>query len=121
MKLTIGGKQETVKIAELQGKIDTYEQKITELENAKVQAELDAYKVQKITEQVDEKHVDAFMKRVTGKTKEEIDASIKNEIAFVREMGGMNNTPVGRQQNHLGDNDIKDAVFGMFGVKKESK
>lgn len=121
MQLTIGGKQETVKIAELQGKIDAYEQKITELEDAKVQAELDAYKVQKITEQVDEKHVDAFMKRVTGKTKEEIDASIQSEIAFVREMGGMNNAPVGRQHNNLGGDDIKDAVLGMFGVKKESK
>ena len=61
------------------------------------------------------------MKRVTGKTKEEIDASIQSEIAFVREMGGMNNAPVGRQHNNLGGDDIKDAVLGMFGVKKESK
>lgn len=118
MKFTIGGKEESVRVTELQGKFDAYEEKITELENAKVQAELDAYKVQKITEMVDEAHVDAFMKRVSGNTKAEIDASIQSEIDFVREMGGMNNPPIGRNTQKLGD-DMKAAVRGMFGVKED--
>lgn len=120
MQFTIDGKQETVKVTELQGKFDAYEQKITELENAKKTAELDAYKIQKITEMVDEAHVDAFMKRVSGSTKEEIDASIQSEIDFVREMGGMNNPPVGSNRKNLGD-DMHAAVLEMFGVKKEDK
>jgi hypothetical protein len=118
MKFTIGGKEESIKVTELQGKFDAYEDKITELENARVQAELDAYKVQKITEMVDEKHVDTFMKRVSGKTKDEIDASIQSEIDFVREMGGMNNIPVPRKKEAHGD-DMKEAVLEMFGAKKQ--
>ena len=120
MQFTIGGKQETVKVTELQDKFDAYEQKITELENAEKQAKLDAYKTKKVTEMVDEAHVDVFMKRVSGNTEAEIDASIESEIAFVREMGGMNNTPAPRNTHKLGDNNMKSAVRNMFGVK-ESK
>ena len=119
MEITISDKKETVKLEEMQGRFDTYETKIAELENAKVQAELDAYKVQKITEMVDEKHFDAFMKRVSGSTKAEIDASLQSEIDFVREMGGMNNPPVARNIQKLGDEDMKAAVRGMFGVKED--
>lgn len=118
MNFNIGGKEESVKVTELQGRFDAYEEKITELENAKKQAELDAYKVQKITEMVDEAHVDTFMKRVSGNTKAEIDASIQSEIDFVREMGGMNNPPIGRNTQKLGD-DMKTAVREMFGVKED--
>lgn len=120
MKFTIGGKEETVKVSELQGKFDNYESKITELENAKTQAELDAYKDQKIREMVDDAHVATFMKRVSGKTKAEIDASIQGEIDFVREMGGMNNTPVPRNKQKLNDSDMKDAVLNMFGVRRNN-
>lgn len=118
MQFTIGGKQETVKVTELQDKFDSYEQKITELENAKTQAELESYKLQKVTEMVDEAHVETFMKRVSGNTKEEIDKSIEGEIAFVREMGGLDNKPAGRNQQRLGD-DMKSAVRNMFGVKED--
>lgn len=119
MQFTIDGKQETVKVTELQGKFDAYEQKISELQSAKDQAELDSYKLQKITEMVDEKHVETFMKRVSGKTKAEIDASIESEIAFVREMGGMNNMPAPRRQQTGGDDDVKAGVLKMFGVKED--
>lgn len=119
MNLVVDGKEEKVKLTELQGKIDSYEQKITELENAKVQAELESYKLQKVTEMVDEAHVETFMKRVSGDTKEAIDKSIESEIAFVREMGGMDNTPAGSQKRTIGDDNIKDAVANMFGVKKK--
>lgn len=118
MQLTIGGKQETIQVTELQGKFDAYEQRITELENAEKIAKLDAYKLKKVTEMVDEAHTEIFMKRVTGNTEAEIDASIESEIAFVREMGGMNNKPAPR--NVQTDDNMKSAVLSMFGVK-ESK
>lgn len=117
MQFTIGGKAETVKVTELQNRFDAYEQKITELEGAKTKAELDVYKVQKITEMVDEKHVDAFMKRVSGCSKEEIDKSIESEITFVREMGGLNNAPAPRKPT-CGD-DIKTQVASLFGHKEQ--
>lgn len=120
MQFTIGGKQESVKVTEIQGKFDAYEQKITELQNAKDQAELDTYKLQKITEQVDEAHVETFMKRVSGKTKDEIDKSIEAEIAFVREMGGMNNTPAPRSSQQGGQN-MEQAMLDLFGVKSDKK
>ena len=120
MQFTIGGKQESVKVTEIQGKFDAYEQKITELQNAKDQAELDTYKLQKITEQVDEAHVETFMKRVSGKTKDEIDKSIEAEIAFVREMGGMNNIPAPRSRQQGGQN-MEQAMLDLFGVKSDKK
>lgn len=120
MEFTIGGKKENVKVSELQAKFDEYEATITELNSKFQKAELDAYKNQKIAEMVDEDHIEAFKKRVTGNTKAEIDASINSEIEFVREMGGMNNRPAPRKAPG-GDNDIKDAVARMFGVKSENK
>lgn len=120
MQFTIGGKQESVKVTEIQGRFDAYEQKITELQNAKDQAELDTYKLQKITEQVDEAHVETFMKRVSGKTKDDIDKSIEAEIAFVREMGGMNNTPAPRSRQQGGQN-MEQAMLNLFGVKSDKK
>lgn len=120
MEFTIGGKKENVRVSELQAKFDGYEATITELNSKFQKAELDAYKNQKIAEMVDEDHIEAFKKRVTGNTKAEIDASINSEIEFVREMGGMNNRPAPRKAPG-GDNDIKDAVARMFGVKSENK
>lgn len=120
MEFTIGGKKENVKVSELQAKFDGYEATIMELNNKFQKAELDAYKNQKIAEMVDEDHIEAFKKRVTGNTKAEIDASINSEIEFVREMGGMNNRPAPRKAPG-GDSDIKDAVARMFGVKSENK
>lgn len=120
MEFTIGGKKENVKVSELQAKFDGYEATITELNSKFQKAELDAYKNQKIAEMVDEDHIEAFKKRVTGNTKAEIDASINSEIEFIREMGGMNNRPAPRKAPG-GDNDIKDAVARMFGVKSENK
>lgn len=120
MEFTIGGKKENVKVSELQAKFDGYEATITELNSKFQKAELDAYKNQKIAEMVDEDHIEAFKKRVTGNTKAEIDASINSEIEFVREMGGMNNRPAPRKAPGR-DNDIKDAVARMFGVKSENK
>ena len=120
MSLTRDGKEGMVKLSDVQGIVDEYESKITELQNDKNKSELEAYKVQKITEMVDEAHRDAFMKRVAGNSKEEIDASITEQIAFVREMGGQINAPKNSGAgNNIDDGDIKSRVRAMFGVKED--
>ena len=122
MKFSIGGKDEVVKVTDIQGKFDAYESKIAEMQEATAKAEIDAYKAQKIAEMVDEKHREAFMTRVNGSTKEEIDKNLQSEIDFVREMGGMNNSPAPRSTQQLGGDDaIKAQVRAMFGVKSEDK
>lgn len=122
MSLTRDGKEDMVKLADIQGIVSGYEAKITEMQNEKEKAELEAYKTAKITEMVDVDHREAFMKRVAGATKEEIDASITEQIAFVREMGGVINAPknsgVG---NSMDADDIKAQIRGMFGIKEENK
>ena len=122
MNFTIGGKEESVKVTELQGKFDAYENEIAKLKDDINTAKLDAYKTKKITEMVGEKYVDTFMKRVSGKSEQEIDASIESEIQFVREMGGMNginNKPVGRNTQNINSDDVKSAVLDMFRVKED--
>ena len=122
MNFTIGGKEESVKVTELQGKFDAYENEIAKLKDDINTAKLDAYKTKKITEMVGEKYVDTFMKRVSGNSEQEIDASIESEIQFVREMGGMNginNKPVGRNTQNINSDDVKSAVLDMFRVKED--
>lgn len=119
MSLTCDGKDSVVKLTDIQGIVDGYEAKITEMQNEKAKADLEAYKNQKIMEMVDEAHREVFAKRVTGNTNEEIDASITEQIAFVREMGGVVNAPKNSgSNNQLGsDDDIKASVRAMFGLK----
>ena len=122
MEFVIGGSKESVKVTELQGSFDAYEQKITEMQAAMEKAELDAYKKMKIMEMVDDDHVDVFMKRVTGNTKDEIDRSIEGEIAFIREMGGnFTNKPAGRSQQKDESTNMEDAVKAMFGVSSSKE
>ena len=122
MELNIGGKSEKVKLTEMQGKIDAYETRISEMEHDVEVAKLDAYKSEKIAEAIPENLREMVSKRVTGDNKEAIDASIKNEVEFIREMGGMVNKPIGRNVQILGDKeeDAK-AMRGMFGVTEKSK
>lgn len=117
MKLVISGKEESVKLTEMQSKFDAYESKITEMQSKIEAAELDAYKTAKITEMVDEAHREAFMKKVSGATKQDIDKSIQTEIDFVREMGGAINKPAPRIGE--GGDDMKVRMLDMFGVKRE--
>lgn len=119
MSLVRDGKEGMVKLSDIQGIVTGYEEKITEMQSAKDKAELDAYKTQKITEMVDEKHRDAFMKRVTGNTQAEIDASITEQISFIREMGGVINAPKNSGVKELGSDDMKAQVRAMFGVKED--
>ena len=119
MSLVRDGKEGMVKLADIQGIVKGYEDKITEMTKEKEESELAAYKTQKITEMVDEAHREAFTKRVSGNSKEEIDASITEQINFVREMGGTVNAPKNSGTgNKLGSEDMKAAVRQMFGIKE---
>lgn len=116
MVLKIGGKEETIKVTELQGRLDAYEQKVTELQGTIAQGKLDAYKEKKVVELIPENIREMVSKRVTGKTEAEVDASIEAEMTYIREMGGNDNLPVGSQQKAPVDN-AKDSVYLMFGNK----
>lgn len=121
MQFTIGGKAETIKVTELQSKFDGYESQIQKLnDDIKVQR-ITEYKNRKIGELVPENLREKIGARVSGDTEQAIDASLESEMQYVREMGGLNNLPVGsqRQKSDIG---IKDAVYTMFGNKpKEDK
>lgn len=118
MSLVRDGKEGMVKLADVQGIISGYEAKITEMQKAKEESELAAYKSQKITEMVDEAHREIFTKRVTGNTQEEIDASITEQINFIREMGGTVNAPKNSGTDKNIDGDVKAQVRAMFGVSE---
>lgn len=120
MALTCDGKESMVKLADVQGIVDGYEAKIAEMKSVEEKNRLEAYKTQKITEMVDEGRRDMFAKRVTGNSEAEIDASITEQIAFIREMGGQVNAPKNSgNDNQLGgsNTDMKSAVAKLFGVK----
>ena len=114
MTLTIGGKQETVKLTELQARI-------TEMEG-KVQAE---YKAAKIAEMIPEELREQVSKRVTGDSEETILAAINAEIGYIREMRGLGpNDPIGTNVRSAGSgsgssggDDIREMVGHMFGAK----
>lgn len=115
MKLTIGGKEETVKITELQSKIDGYESEIKSVKEGIELAKITEYKTRKIGEQVPEGTLrDKISARVTGKTEAEVDASITSEISYIREMGGLDNLPVGRRMQTDSSAEILDSVKSLF-------
>lgn len=121
MTLTIGGKQEVVKLTELQARITELEGKVTTAENALHQAKLTEFKATKIAEMIPEELREQVSKRVTGDTEDTIVASINAEIGYIREMRGLGpNDPIGtntRSVGHGGDGDIRSAVGQMFGAK----
>jgi hypothetical protein len=88
MQLTVDGKQQTVKIAEVQNVISGIENRITELQGKLETAVIAEYKNRKIAEQVPQNLRDQISKRVSGKTEKDIDDSLTAELAYVREMGG---------------------------------
>lgn len=118
------GKEEMVKIAELQGKFDTLNAKITELNGAIEEAKITEYKNRKLAELVPENLREKISARVKGSTEKEIDASLDTEISYVREMGAkIDNNPVGsyRRENKGGSDDAKSSIRGLFGVKEDKK
>lgn len=123
MTLTIDGKQETVKLTDVQAKITEMEGKVKEAEDKMAQAKLTEYKAAKIAEMIPEDLREQVSKRVTGNTEDAILASINAEIGYIREMRGLGpNDPIGvntrgASGSHGGEEDIREMIGGIFGAK----
>lgn len=117
MTLKVDGKDTTVKISEMQGVVDGLEQKVNDMITEQKKSKLEAFKKSKIEEMVPENLRDKISARISGETEEAITECINNEIAYIREMGGMQNLPNKNQQTHSTD-ELKDSICKLFGVKK---
>lgn len=118
MTLTVDGAERQVKFTEMQGIIDGKDAKITELNNTINSMKVSELKSKKIAELVPEQYRDKIASRITGNTEAEITECINNEIAYIREMGGLDNTPGGRQQHESTTDDVKAQVAKLFGHKE---
>lgn len=118
MTLTVDGAERQVKFTEMQGIIDGKDAKITELNNTINSMKVAELKSKKIAELVPEQYRDKIASRITGNTEAEITECINNEIAYIREMGGLDNTPGGRQQHESTTDDVKAQVAKLFGHKE---
>jgi len=73
---------------ELQGKIDAAEKKATDAENKLIEKEVATHKETRISElSLTDKLKDVLRKRVNGKTKDEVDTSLKSEVDLLKELG----------------------------------
>lgn len=117
MTLTVDGVEKQVKFTEMQGIIDGKDSKIAELNNTINSMRVAELKSKKIAELVPEQYRDKIAGRITGNTEAEITECINNEIAYIREMGGLDNTPGGRQQ-HGSTDDVKAQIAKLFGHKE---
>jgi hypothetical protein len=118
MKLTVDGAEKMVKLTELQGIVDAKDNKITELNNTIATMKIEEFKAKKIAELVPEQYREKIAGRITGTTENAITECINNEIAYIREMGGLDNTPGGRQQHGALTDDIKSQIAKLFGHKE---
>ena len=116
MKLTVDGAEKMVKLTEMQGIIDDKDAKITELNNAIATMQIEEFKSKKTAELVPEQYRDKIAGRITGTTEDAITECINNEINYIREMGGLDNVPGGRQHHGTTD-DVKAQVAKLFGHK----
>lgn len=117
MKLTVDGTEKMVKLTEMQGILDGKDAKITELNNTISTMRIEEFKAKKIAELVPEQYRDKIASRITGTTEDAITECINNEINYIREMGGLDNTP-GQRQNHQTPEDIKTGIAKLFGHKE---
>lgn len=117
MNLTIDGTEKAVKLTEVQGIIDGNVQKITELNGTIAEMKIAEFKAKKLAELVPEQYRDKIAGRITGTTEDAITECINNEIAYIREMGGLDNVP-GNIQNHGSTDDVKSQVAKLFGHKE---
>ena len=118
MKLTVDGAEKMVKLTEMQGIIDSKDAKITELNGTIATMKLEEFKSKKIAEMVPEQYREKIASRITGATEDAITECINNEIAYIREMGGLDNTPGGKQNHGQLTDDMKTQVAKLFGHKE---
>ena len=118
MSLNVDGAEKMVKLTEVQGVIDAKDNKITELNNTIATMQIAEFKAKKIAELVPEQYRDKIASRITGTTEDAITECIHNEIAYIREMGGLDNVPNGGRHQHSTSDDIKSQVAKLFGHKE---
>lgn len=118
MKLTVDGAEQMVKLTEMQGILDGKDAKITELNNTIAIMKIEEFKAKKIAELVPEKYREKIAGRITGTTEDAITECINNEIAYIREMGGMDNNPGGKQFHGATTDDMKAQIGKLFGHKE---
>jgi hypothetical protein len=118
MKLTVDGAEKMVKLTEMQGIIDAKDQKITELNSTIATMKIEEFKAKKIAELVPEQYREKIAGRIVGTTEEAITECINSEIAYIREMGGLDNAPGGKQGHGMSTDDVKSQVAKLFGHKE---
>lgn len=118
MKLNVDGTEKMVKLTEMQGIIDGKDATITELNNTIATMKIEEFKAKKIAELVPEQYRDKIAGRITGTTEDAITECINNEIAYIREMGGLDNTPGGVNNHNQSTADVKAQVAKLFGHKE---
>lgn len=118
MNLTIDGEQKTVKLEEMQGIIDANATKIAEMQSEIAEMKIAEFKARKIAELVPEQYREKIAGRITGTTEDAITECINNEIAYIREMGGLDNIPGNKQQHNMSSDDLKSQVAQLFGHKE---
>ena len=117
MKLVVDGEEKMVKLTEMQGIIDGKNATITKLNNTIATMKIEEFKAKKIAELVPEQYRDKIAGRITGTTEDAITECINAEINYIREMGGLDNTPGGRQGHDQSTDDVKAQVAKLFGHK----
>lgn len=117
MKLVVDGAEKMVKFTEMQGILDGKDTKIAELNGTISNMKLEEFKSKKLAELVPEQYRDKIAGRITGTTEDAITECINNEIAYIREMGGLDNTPGGKQ-GHDSTDDVKAQIAKLFGHKE---
>lgn len=117
MKLTVDGAEKMVKFTEMQGIIDAKDAKITELNGTISTMRIEEFKAKKLAELVPEQYRERIAGRITGTTEDAITECINNEIAYIREMGGLDNTPGGKNE-HGSSDDVKSQIAKLFGHKE---
>lgn len=118
MKLTVDGAEKMVKLTEMQGIIDGKDATITELNNTIATMKIEEFKAKKIAELVPEQYREKIAGRITGTTEDAITECINNEIAYIREMGGLDNTPGGVNNHQQTSDDVKSQIAKLFGHKE---
>lgn len=122
MSLRIDGKDEKIKIQEMQATVDKFESEIADLKEKLEESKITELRSKLLNDMVPEQYREKIGARISGKDESEIKKSIETEISYIREMGGSwNNLPVGRQQQTSDDDELKASIASMFGHKENKE
>jgi hypothetical protein len=122
MKLVVGGAEKMVKLDDVQGIISASETKISEMQAQVETARISELKGKLIGELVPGQYREKVTPRITGTDEATIKASIDSEVAFIKEIAGVqfDNPPKGKTQ-HTGGSDMEARIKGLFGVREPEK